>query len=141
MADIFDKALLVGMGIEKKAREVLEELQSAGRAETEAKAAGGEGGEGAEGEGIPPKHAAENKVVEEGVKVLRELTAAARGIKEKLESEFTDTGGKVLDRLHVPNADEVEVIKEMARVAREKVEELEKRVFELEQRSGADKKQ
>jgi BMFP domain-containing protein YqiC len=150
MTDIFDKAMQVGMGIEKKAREVIEELQKAGKAEAEGRegvegaegAEGAEGGgEGAEGEGgaLPTRHAAENKVVEEGIKVLRELTSAARGIKEKLEGEIEGSGGKVLERLHVPTADDVEVIREMARIARERVEELEKRVCDLEEKAGSGK--
>ena len=121
MADIFDKAILVGMGLEKKAKEVLEELQKSGKTETEA-----EGGE------VPPKQAVENKVVEEGVSVLRELISAARGVKEKIEGDVTGATEKIFDRMGVPNADDIEVIKEMARVSREKVDALEKRVAELE---------
>ncbi|MBI5810903.1 MAG: accessory factor UbiK family protein, partial [Deltaproteobacteria bacterium] len=42
--------------------------------------------------------------------------------------------GKVFERLNVAREEDIDVVKEMARVAREKVDSLEKRVAGLEAR-------
>lgn len=128
MSDLIDKALLIGMGLEKKARETLEELTKAGHEESRARS----GGEG-EGE-LPPKQAVENRVVDEAVGGLREVVSAARSLREKLEGELAEGSEKFLGKLHVPTSDDIDVVKEMARLAREKTDELEKRVAELEKK-------
>lgn len=130
MADLLDKAILIGMGLEKKAKEVLAELEQAGKAEKPQ-------AEGAEA-GLPPKQMAENKVVEEGIKALKEFLSLVKTGKDKLEKEFSTSSEKVLEKLNVPTQNDMDVIKEMARVAREKVDKLEKRVAELESRLGRD---
>ena len=130
MADLLDKAILIGMGLEKKAKEVLAELEQAGKAEKPQ-------AEGAEA-GLPPKQMAENKVVEEGIKALKEFLSLVKTGKEKLEKEFSTSSEKVLEKLNVPTQNDMDVIKEMARVAREKGDKLEKRVAELESRLGRD---
>ncbi|MFQ5466495.1 MAG: accessory factor UbiK family protein [Thermodesulfobacteriota bacterium] len=127
MADLFDRAILIGMGLEKKAREALSELQSAGKSETEAR----EGGE------LPPKEAAENKVVEEGIHLLRDLVSTLKGMKEKVEGDVTGASEKLFERMGVATDEEIEVVKEMARVAREKADELERRVAILEGKIAA----
>lgn len=130
MADLLDKAILIGMGLEKKAKEVLAELEQAGKAEKPQ-------AEGAEA-GLPPKQMAENKVVEEGIKALKEFLSLVKTGKDRLEKEFSTSSEKVLEKLNVPTQNDIDVIKEMARVAREKVDKLEKRVAELESRLGRD---
>lgn len=122
MSDLLDKAILIGMGLEKKAKEVLDELESAGKS----KAAGQEE--------LPPRQAAENKVVDEGVRALKEFVTVVKGAKEKLEKEFSTGSEKVFGKLNVATQADLEVVLEMARVAREKVDKLEKRVAELESR-------
>lgn len=129
MADLLDKAILIGIGLEKKAKEVLEDLQQAGK---EAKASAGAQGPGAEP--LSAKQTVENKVVEEGVKALSEFLNVIRSVKGKIESEVQSSSGKVLDRLNIATEDDIEVVREMARIAREKVDSLEKRVEELEAR-------
>lgn len=123
MSELFDKAILIGIGLEKKAKEVLEELQKAG---SEVKS------EGADKEGLSGKQILENKVVEEGVKTLKEFLSTVSKAKEKLEEELVKSSGRVLEKLHVAKDDEIDIVKEMARVAREKVDKLEKRIEELE---------
>lgn len=122
MSDIIDKAILVGMGLEKKARELVEELQKMGKEGV------GEAGQ------LPPKHLIENKIVEDGIKVLREFVNALSMSKDKLDKELTNTSERLLEKLHIATQNDMEVIKEMARIAREKVDSLEKRVQELEAR-------
>lgn len=122
MSDLLDKAILIGMGLEKKAKEVLDELENAGKS----KAAGQEG--------LPPRQAAENKVVDEGVRALKEFVTVVKGAKEKLEKEFSTGSEKVFGKLNVATQADLEVVLEMARVAREKIDKIEKRVAELEAR-------
>jgi BMFP domain-containing protein YqiC len=133
MADIIDKAIEVGMGLEKKAKEVLDELQKSGEAAKKEKAA-----EGTEGTGTPedltPRQVVENRVVEEGVKALKEFLCIINTVKEKLGREFVAGSGKLAEGLHVATEDDIDVVKEMARVAREKVDALEKRMEALEKR-------
>ncbi|MBI5588440.1 MAG: accessory factor UbiK family protein [Deltaproteobacteria bacterium] len=130
MADLIDKAILIGIGLEKKAKEVLEELQQAGKA--------AKGAEGAEkpAEELTPKQLIENKVVEDGVKALKEFLGVVRSARERLEKDLTSSSGKVLEKLNVPTSDDLDIVKEMARIAREKVDRLEKKVEELEARLG-----
>lgn len=130
MADLLDKAILIGMGLEKKAKEVLAELEQAGKAEKPQ-------AEGAEA-GLPPKQMAENKVVEEGIKALKEFLSLVKTGKDRLEKEFSTSSEKVLEKLNVPTQNDIDVVKEMARVAREKVDKLEKRVADLESRLEKD---
>ncbi len=136
MADILDKAILIGLGLEKKAKEALEELEKMGKEGVGKK--GAEAGAPAPQEPLSPKQVLENKVVEEGVKTLREFLSLVKSAKEKLGKEVTSSSGKVMEKLNVATHDDIEIIREMARIAREKADDLEKRVEELEkiQREG-----
>lgn len=129
MSDLLDKAVLIGMGLEKKAKEALEELERSGKAATDAKAAAG-----APAPGLSSKQIIENKVVEDAVKVLKDLLSAITTGKEKFEKEAQATTERVMEKLNVPTRTEVDVIKEMAQISREKVDLLERRVEELERR-------
>jgi BMFP domain-containing protein YqiC len=112
------------MGLERKAREALEELEKSGK-----------GSKDASGEaGLPPRETVENRVVDEGVRALKEFLSVVSSAKEKLGKEVASSSGKVFEKLNVATQEELEVVKEMARVAREKVDRLEKRVTELEAR-------
>ena len=132
MADILDKAILIGMGLEKKAKEMLDELQRAGKQGGDERA--GEAAGASSSEGLPPRQAVENKLVEDGVAVLKEFLAFVKAGKEKLEKEVSSSSGKVFEKLNVASQDDIDIVKEMARIAREKVDKLEKRVEELEAR-------
>jgi len=131
MSDLLDKAVLIGLGLEKKAKEIFEELEKAGQAGKEARTAAPAGAEG-----LNAKQQAENKLVEEGIRILKEMLSTVKGGKEKLDKELASSAEKILARLHVPTESELDVIKEMARVSREKVDKLEKIVQELETRLG-----
>lgn len=134
MADLLDKAILIGIGLEKKAKEVIDELQQAGKAASQTPPA--ETPSGTSGEGLSAKQVIENKVVEDGVKALKEFLQIIKAGKEKLDKEFSASSEKVLEKLNVATQNDFEIVKEMARVAREKVDKLEKRVAELESRLG-----
>lgn len=123
MTDILDKAILIGIGLEKRAKDILNELASEGK---EAKT--GEGGE------LPPKQELENKLVEEGTKVVRELIASVKAGKEKVDKEIEEAVQHLLEKFKVVTKDDIEIIEKMAQVAREKVDALEKRIEKLEKK-------
>ncbi len=131
MADIIDKAIEVGLGLEKKAKEVLDELQKSGTTARKEKAAESQKAAGAP-EDLTPAQVVENKVVQEGVKALKELLCVINTVKDKLANGFAASSGKLAEGLHVATEDDIDVVREMARVAREKVDELEKRMEALE---------
>ncbi len=125
MADMLDKFITLGIGLEKKATEALGELEKLGKEAVEEE-------EGKEGEGLGSKEQFENKIVDHGVKAISEFIALLKDCREGAEGQVRGSSEKVMDKLHMANKDEVEVIKEMARIAREKVDALEKRVAILE---------
>ena len=91
MADIVDRAILVGIGVEKKLKELLGELEGLGKDESTAE------GE----EGLPPRKAAENRIVDEGAKLIKEFISVLTDTKDKLEHEVVDSSGNVLEKLNV----------------------------------------
>jgi BMFP domain-containing protein YqiC len=127
MADIIDRAILFGMGLEKRLKGVVDEMVEEGKS--------GEA-EGGEGEKLPPKKEFENRLVEEGVQVLRELVETVRGGKEKVDGEIHDVAERFAEKCKVATKDDIEIIQKMAQVAREKVDKLEKRVAKLEKELG-----
>jgi BMFP domain-containing protein YqiC len=133
MTDIVDKFITLGIGLEKKAREALAELEKLGTEEIE-----DDGDENDEGLGA--KKEFENRLVDHGVKAIGEFVAILKDCRVKAEGDFKDSSEKVMNKLHMASLDELEVAIEMARVAREKVDELEKRVNALEGKKGPVKK-
>ncbi|HHL39811.1 MAG TPA: hypothetical protein ENJ37_04845 [Deltaproteobacteria bacterium] len=126
MADFIDRAILIGIGLEKKAKQMMDELAALGSRES---------GEGAEAEEeLSARQRIENKVVDEGVAALREIISVLREGKEKLDREVVEKAELLLERLHVATTEELDVVKEMARTAREKVDKLERRVKKLEEK-------
>ena len=123
MTEILDKAILIGIGLEKRLKDTLNELASEGK---EAKT--GEGGE------LPPKQELENKLVEEGTKVVRELIATVKAGKEKVDKEIEEAVQHLLEKFKVATKDDMEIIEKMAQIAREKVDALEKRIEKLEKK-------
>ncbi len=128
MTDILDKFITLGIGLEKKATEALGELEKLGKEAIEEEEAGEEEG----GEGLGAKKKFENRLVDHGVKAIGEFIAILKDCRVKAEGDLRDSGEKVMDKLHMASKDELEVAIEMARVAREKVDELEKRIAVLE---------
>ncbi len=120
MSDMLDRMLLVAMGLEKKVKETIGDLQKTG-----------EEGKG-EGEGLSAKEVVENKIVDEGVGVVKELLSVVDNARKRIEEELASKSGRIREKIHAADSEDIEVIKEMARVAREKVDALEKRVGELE---------
>lgn len=121
MTDILDKAILIGLGLEKRLKDTLNGLANE---EKETKTS--------EGEGLPPRQELENKLVEEGIRAIRELIATAKAGKEKVDREIQEVVERILEKFKVATKDDIEIIEKMAQVAREKVDKLEKRMEELE---------
>lgn len=124
MTDLLDKAIQIGVGLEKKAREFVDEVQKAGAAARAPKEGAG---------GLAPKQELENRIVEEGVKAVKEFLSFISSAKDRLEKGASSTSGQVLEKLNIATQADLDVVKEMARVAREKVDALEKKVAELEE--------
>ena len=119
MSDIIGKVIDAGTAVEGKVRDFIRELEDKGSSSS------GEGYIGAAGR-------IENKVVEEGVKAVKELLGILEECKSKVGGEASGVVDSVAARLNLASASELEVVKEMARVAREKVDSLEKRLSKLE---------
>ena len=126
MADMLDKFITLGIGLEKKATEALGELEKIGKEavdEEEAKE---------DSEGLGAKKELENRLVDNGVKVIGEFIALLKDCRKSAEGGVRGSSEKVMDKLHMASTEDVEVIREIARIAREKVDALEKRVTALE---------
>ena len=131
MADMIDRTILAVMGLEKKARELLDELVETGKKETgEAK----EEGDKEAGGGLEPGERAQNKLVDDAVGAVKELLGLLGECRDKLEKGVTDTAESIVEKLNVATRDDLETVKEMARVAREKVDKLEKKLKDLEKK-------
>ncbi|MCK5237586.1 MAG: hypothetical protein KAR06_11480 [Deltaproteobacteria bacterium] len=130
MADFLEKAITLGLGVEKKLKDILTELESAGEEKKGEKEAQKDT-KAEEGETIGTGKRIENKVVEEGVKAVREFIELLKDSKSKIEDEVCSKASNMTDRLNLATKEDVTIAKEMARVAREKVDSLEKKVEEL----------
>lgn len=135
MADMIDRTILAVMGLEKKARELLDELVETGRKETgEAKEEGEKGEGGAGGEGLEPGERAQNKLVDDAVGAVKELLGLLGECRDRLDKGVTDAAESVVEKLNVATRDDLETVKEMAKVARAKVDKLEKKLKDLEKK-------
>jgi BMFP domain-containing protein YqiC len=137
MSDFFDKALLLGAGLESKLKELACELQSSGkqaRAKNEdAEKEACDSDTASETEGLGAKERVENKLVTEGVKGIKELLNLLKEGKDKVEGEVSGVADTIADKMGLATVSELTTVKEMARVAREKVDALEKRLEKLEE--------
>ncbi len=129
MTDILDKFITLGIGLEKKAREVIDELEKLGTEEIAEKESEDDEDNN---DGLGAKEKFENRLVNHGVKAIGEFVAILKDCRTKAEGDLKDSSEKVMNKLHMASLDELEVAIEMARVAREKVDELEKRISALE---------
>ena len=118
MAEIVDKAILLGLGIENKVKELVKELVEAG--------------EKAKSSGLGAVKEAENRFVDEAVKFVSETLKHANVAKEKAESMAVEIAEGLADKLKLATKDELDVVEKLALIAREKAEALEKRVKALE---------
>ena len=125
MSDIVDRAILFGMGLEKRLKGVVDEVVEEGKEDASKSSEEGK---------LPPRKEFENRLVDEGVKVIRELVDSVKGGKEKVDGEIQEVAERFAERCKVAKQEDIEIIQKMAQVAREKVDTLEKRVAELEKK-------
>ena len=123
MADVIEKAILIGAGIEKKLKDILNEFEESGRKE--------KGGAG-RSEELPPSQSFQNRLVEEASKAVKDILSVLKESRTKVEGEVSSITESVADKLGLATKDDLEIVKEMARVAREKVDALEKKLEAME---------
>jgi len=146
MSDFFDKALLLGAGLEKKLKELACELDPTSTdCPTDNKDETKEDSS-ATTNGLGVKEQIENRLVTEGVRGIKELVSLIKDGKEKVDGEVSAVADTIANRMGIATTSELTTIKEMARVAREradaaeasikkteaKLKKLEKRIKELE---------
>ncbi|MCK4739365.1 MAG: hypothetical protein KAT46_05395 [Deltaproteobacteria bacterium] len=124
MTDFLDKAILLGLGVEKKLKDIASEFSGDG--DTETKDSEGE-------EKLPPRERLENAIVSDGTAAIKELITLLKEGKDKVENEFLSGTESLGEKLNIATKVELDTVKEMARVAREKVDSLEKRLDKLEE--------
>ncbi len=95
---------------------------------------GKSGKEEGEGSKLPPRKELENKLVEEGVKIIGGLINLLKSGRDKVDEDIDEAVSWVIKRCKVVTRDDIDVIEKMAQVARERVDTLEKRVEELEKK-------
>lgn len=122
MADVIEKAILIGAGVEKKLKDILKEFEESGKKER--------GGTGQAD--LPPSQSFQNKLVEEASKAVKELLSVLKDSRTKVEGEVSSITESVADKLGLATKDDLEIVKEMARVAREKADSLEARLDAME---------
>lgn len=111
MSDFIDRAILIATGFEKRAKEIVDDLAEAGKEET-----------------LGTSEKIQNKVVEESVNALRQVVAVLEEGKDKIEEELAGPMETLLDKFNLATKDDLDEVREMARIAREKVDELEKKI-------------
>jgi BMFP domain-containing protein YqiC len=120
MFGIIEKALLIGKGLEERATKMMDDLAKEG----EKKAAD-----------LPTsKEEFENKLVEGGTKIAGEAINHLKQDKEKIEKKISQMMDRLFEKFKVVTRDDIEVIEKMAARAREKVDELEKRIELIEKK-------
>jgi BMFP domain-containing protein YqiC len=130
MADFIDKAILLGTGVEKKLKELVNELEEEGQKE---KSKTKDSEEGKAGK-LPPKERLENRIVNDSVGALKEIITLLKEGKAKIESEIFGGAETISEKLNIATKTELETVKEMARIAREKADLLEKRLTKIEEK-------
>src|SRR3990172_3863188 len=102
MADILDKAILIGMGIEKKLKQAVDELAEEAKKEDTGESK------------LHPRKELENKVVEDAVKILRGVVAAAKSGKEMIDEHIKNAVQEILEKFKVATREDIDVIEKMA---------------------------
>ena len=77
-----------------------------------------------------------NRVFDDVAKLMTDAAGAAQGLRRDVETVLRSQVERFLREFDIPNREEVEAIREMARLAREENDELKRRLDELERRHG-----
>ncbi len=128
MVDFIDRAILIGLGLEQKLKELVSELEKKGK---ESKGAE----EAEKAEGLSATQRFENIMVEDVTRTIRDMLSILKDGKDRLTSVISSSTEDIAEKLNLATREELEIVKEMAQVAREKVDELEKKVEALEKKT------
>lgn len=118
MGGLIDKALLAGMGIEKRAKKKFNALAREGNKEIE--------------EGLDMKEDFENKLVENIVNVVGAGLKKVGVAKKEVDQLAGSIAEDLAERLKIVTLDDLDVVEKLVMKNREKVSSLEKRVRKLE---------
>ncbi len=130
MVDFIDRAILIGLGLEQKLKELVSELEKKGK---ESKKKEGEAAE--KGEELSAPQKLENVIVEDVTKTIRDMLSILKEGKERLTGVISSSTEDIAEKLNLATREELEIVKEMAQVAREKVDELEKKLEAIEKKA------
>lgn len=119
MSDILYKAIILGRGLVKKVDEVLDTILNEGKKKAE---------------GIPSREEIENRLVEGGVKLIKGGIEKVNMVWQRTEDILVDRLSILLERLDVATRERVDVVEKISLNTREMVEELKKKVEEIERR-------
>ena len=78
-----------------------------------------------------------NRLFDEMARLMNDAAGVASGVRREVETVFRNQADRVLRDLDVVKREEIEAVKEMARLAREENEALKVRVAALEAKLGA----
>lgn len=118
MAGLIDKALLAGLGIEKRAKKKFNALAREGNKEIE--------------EGLDMKEDFENKLVENIVNVVGAGLKKVGGAKKEIDHVAESIAEDLAERLKIVTLDDLDVVEKLVMKNREKVNKLEKQIKKLE---------
>ncbi|HEY7665203.1 MAG TPA: accessory factor UbiK family protein [Xanthobacteraceae bacterium] len=78
-----------------------------------------------------------NRFLDEIARLMNDAAGVASGVRREFDTAFRNQAERVLRDLDVVKREELEAVKEMARLAREENEALKARVAALEARLGS----
>jgi BMFP domain-containing protein YqiC len=78
-----------------------------------------------------------NRFLDEFARLMNDAAGVASGVRREFDTVFRNQADRVLRDLDVVKREELEAVKEMARLAREENEALKARVAALEARLGS----
>ncbi len=122
MADLLRDLALIGKGLISTIDEALERLVEEGEKRSKE---------------IPSREDLENMVVERSVKAIRGGIERVEKTVKKAEDIMVERLARLVERLDVATNERVDVVERISLNTREMVEDLRRRVEELEKRQGA----
>ncbi len=122
MADLLRDLALIGKGLISTIDEALERLVEEGEKRSKE---------------IPSREDLENMVVERSVKAIRGGIERVEKTVKKAEDIVVERLARLVERLDVATNERVDVVERISLNTREMVEDLRRRVEELEKRQGA----
>ncbi len=117
MPDLIQEMLLIAKGIFVKADKAVDLLVKEGEKASH---------------GLSPREAIENRLVEEGIKIVRSGIKAADNAGKRVENAIVEIVGNILDKFEVVREERADVIEKLTLDTRRMVEELKDRIEALE---------